>query len=124
MSRILIAEDDRVSQRLALGIVQAMGHTAFVSPNGKHAYEALKASNKFDLLITDIMMPEMDGRHLIQTLRGDTELRKLPIVIMSAVVGVRDISSLLEMGATRFLAKPLDKEELCEAIERCMPTSC
>jgi FixJ family two-component response regulator len=40
------------------------------------------------------------------------------------VVGVRDISSLLEMGATRFLAKPLDKEELREAIERCMPTSC
>lgn len=119
MSRILIAEDDRVSQRLAVAIVESMGHTAFVSPNGKHAYEALKAENKFDILITDIMMPEMDGRDLIQTLRGDSQFQKLPIIIMSAVVGVRDIAGLLKLGATRFLAKPLDKEELLESISRC-----
>lgn len=122
MSRILIAEDDRVSQRLALAIVESMGHTAYVSPNGKHAYHALKAENRFDMLITDIMMPEMDGRQLIQTLRGDTAFQDLPIVIMSAVVGVKDISGLLKLGATRFLPKPLDKEELSEAITRCMPS--
>lgn len=119
MKRILIAEDDRISQRLAKTIVESFGYTAFVSPNGKHAYEALKAENAFDLLITDIMMPEMDGRQLIQTLRGDTELRKMPVIIMSAVVGVNDISSLLELGASRFLAKPLVQEELQESIARC-----
>lgn len=122
MKRILIAEDDRISQRLAKTIVESFGHTAFVSPNGKHAYEALKAENSFDLLITDIMMPEMDGRQLIQTLRGDTELREMPVIIMSAVVGVSDISSLLELGATRFLAKPLIQEELQESIRRCFAT--
>lgn len=124
MSRILIAEDDRVSQRLAVAIVESVGHSAFVSPNGKHAYEALKAENRFDMLITDIMMPEMDGRQLIQTLRGDTQFQQLPIIIMSAVVGVRDISGLLKLGASRFLSKPLDKDELIESLLRCMTDSC
>ena len=124
MSRILIAEDDRVSQRLAVAIVESAGHTAFVSPNGKHAYDALKADNRFDLLITDIMMPEMDGRQLIQTLRGDTQFQKLPIIIMSAVVGVRDISGLLKLGASRFLSKPLEREELIESLARCMSDCC
>lgn len=119
MKRILIAEDDRISQRLAKIMVEALGHVAFVSPNGKHAYEALKAENGFDLLLTDIMMPEMDGRQLIQTLRGDTALRDLPVIIMSAVVGVNDIATLLDLGATRFLAKPLIQEELQESIGRC-----
>ncbi|MGE4293821.1 MAG: response regulator [Desulfovibrio sp.] len=119
MKRILIAEDDRISQRLARTLVESFGHAAFVSPNGKHAYEALKAENSFDLLLTDIMMPEMDGRQLIQTLRGDTQLKNLPVIIMSAVVGVSDISTLLELGASRFLAKPLIQEELQESIARC-----
>ncbi|MBU1247772.1 MAG: response regulator, partial [Proteobacteria bacterium] len=75
-------------------------------------------------LITDIMMPEMDGRQLIQTLRGDTQFQQLPIIIMSAVVGVRDISGLLKLGASRFLSKPLDKDELIESLLRCMTDSC
>ncbi len=119
MHKILIAEDDRVAQRLVVSIVESMGYTAFVSPNGKHAYDALLAENKFEILITDIMMPKMDGRELIQTLRGNTAFQQLPIIIMSAVVGIEDISGLLKLGATRFLAKPLDKAELEEALKSC-----
>lgn len=121
MAKVLIAEDDRISQKLAAKIVEEMGHTAFVSPNGKHAYEALMAGNDFSMLLTDIMMPEMDGRQLIQTLRGDQQFMQLPIVIMSAVVGISEISNLLQLGATLFLAKPLDRKELQEYIRRCVP---
>lgn len=120
MAKILIAEDDRISQKLAVKIVEELGHQAFVSPHGKHAYETLTASNDFDLLLTDIMMPEMDGQQLIQTLRGDQQFSDLPIVIMSAVVGINDISNLLKLGATLFLAKPLDREELQGYISRCL----
>ncbi|MDD4732823.1 MAG: response regulator [Desulfovibrio sp.] len=120
MKRILIAEDDRISQRLTKTVVESLGYTAFVSPNGQHAYEALKAENEFDLLVTDIMMPVMDGRRLIQNLREDPELCGLPVIIMSAVVGIADIASLLRLGATRFLAKPLVQEELEESIARCL----
>ncbi|MFK4765540.1 response regulator [Desulfobaculum sp. SPO524] len=120
MARILIAEDDYVAQLTVSKMVIKLGHTPFVSPNGRHAYEALKAANNFDLLITDIMMPEMDGQQLIKTLRGDSEFMKLPVIIMSAVVGVKDISSLLELGATFFLAKPMQEEELAHYIDRCL----
>ncbi|WP_272700366.1 response regulator [Desulfovibrio sp. Fe33] len=120
MAKILIAEDDRISRKLAVKIVEELGHTAFVSPHGKHAYETLMAGNDIDLLLTDIMMPEMDGRQLIQTLRGDQRFHDLPIVIMSAVVGINDISNLLKLGATLFLAKPLQREELRDYITRCL----
>lgn len=120
MAAILIAEDDRISQKLAKAMVEGMGHQAFVSPHGKHAYETLKAENQFDVLLTDIMMPEMDGRQLIQTLRGDQQFADFPIIIMSAVVGVSEISNLLKLGATLFLAKPLDRKEIQEYIRRCL----
>jgi CheY-like chemotaxis protein len=120
MAKILVAEDDRISQKLAVKIVEDLGHTAFVSPHGKHAYEALTASNRFDLLLTDIMMPEMDGQQLIKTLRGDQQFADLPIIIMSAVVGMSEISNLLKLGATLFLAKPLDRDELQNYIRRCL----
>jgi len=120
MAKILIAEDDRISQKLASKIVEELGHTAFVSPHGKHAFEALTACNDFDLLMTDIMMPEMDGQQLIKTLRGDQQFTELPIIIMSAVVGMNEISNLLKLGATLFLAKPLNREELQDYIKRCL----
>ena len=120
MAKILIAEDDRISQKVAAKLVEAMGHIAFVSPHGKHAYEALTAQNDFKLLLTDIMMPEMDGRQLITTLRGDQQFMDLPIIIMSAVVGLSEISNLLKLGATFFLGKPLDRQELGHYIDRCL----
>ncbi len=120
MAKILIAEDDRISQKLAVKIVEELGHTAFVSPHGKHAYEALTACNDFALLLTDIMMPEMDGQQLIRTIRGDQQFMDLPIIIMSAVVSMNEISNTLKLGATFFLAKPLDRKELHSYIERCL----
>lgn len=119
MAKILIAEDDKISQKLAVKIVEELGHIAFVSPNGKHAYEALMACNDFDMLLTDIMMPEMDGQQLIKTLRGNQKFAEFPIIIMSAVVGIGEISNLLKLGASLFLAKPLDRAELQDYISRC-----
>jgi len=124
MAKILIAEDDRISQKLAVKIVEELGHTAFVSPNGEHAFEALKAANDFDLLLTDIMMPKMDGQQLIKTLRGDQQFADLPIIIMSAVVGMAEISNLLKLGATLFLAKPLNKDEVQGYVGRCLNNDC
>ena len=120
MKKILIAEDDRISQELLVKFIEDMGHIAFVSPHGKHAYEALKAGNRFDLLITDVMMPEMDGKQLVQTLRGDLEFVDFPIIIISAVIGVAEISRLLELGASWFMGKPVSKDELQEYVGQCL----
>ncbi len=120
MKKVLIAEDDKVTQKLVSRVVENMGYVAIVSPNGKHAYETLKANDDISLLISDIMMPEMDGRQLIQTLRGDSELKELPIIIMSAVVRIKQISDLLDLGASLFQPKPLDVPDLKKNINSCL----
>ena len=120
MARILIAEDDMFSRKVCYKLIDKMGHIPICSPDGKHAYQTLLSDNNIDLLITDIMMPEMDGRALIKTLRGNSELSKLPIIIMSAVVSMADISDLIRLGADYFLPKPIDKDILLEYIETCL----
>lgn len=117
MAKILIAEDDALSQRFVATIVDRMGHSAFISPNGRHAWDALCAENNFDMLITDMMMPGMDGTTLIRTVREDPRFATLPI-IMSAFIGVTEIAGLLEIGATWFMAKPVDRIMLEDYINR------
>ena len=120
MVKILIAEDDAVIQKMVSRVVEDMGYVAIISPNGKHAYETLKANEDINLLISDIMMPEMDGKQLIQTLRGDTEFKDLPIILMSAVVGIKQIADLMDLGASMFQPKPLDMNELKMHITSCL----
>lgn len=120
MSKILIAEDDPLSQRFVSTIVEHMGHCAVVSPNGRHAWDSLCAENRFAMLITDIMMPGMDGTTLIRTLREEDRFRELPVVVMSAFIGVSDISSLLGIGATWFMPKPVERTVLEDYIKRAL----
>ena len=120
MRKILIAEDDPVSQKLVSLVVERLGHCALVSPNGRHAWEALSAENRFSLLITDIMMPGMDGSTLIRTLRADERFRTLPVLVMSAFIGVSEISGLLGIGATWFLPKPVEIPTLEEYVRRAL----
>ena len=120
MSKILIAEDDPISQCFVSTIVERMGHCALVSPNGRHAWEAMCAENRFDLLITDIMMPGMDGTTLIRTPRGDGRFKALPVVVMSAFIGVTEISGLLGIGATWFMPKPVERSVLEDYVTRAL----
>ena len=63
-------------------------------------------------------MPEMDGRELVIAVRNDLKYNKLPIIIMSAYITVKEISDLLEKGATAFQAKPLKEKAILEMINR------
>jgi CheY-like chemotaxis protein len=118
MKKILIAEDEYVTQQKIALIIEEMGYIPFISPNGKHAYETLQVNEGFNILITDIMMPEMDGRELIKLVREHSELKDLPIIIMSAFIGVKEISNLLQLGATIFQRKPIIPEEIQDNIKR------
>jgi len=118
MANILIAEDDALSQRFVGTIAERMGHKVFPCVDGQEAWEVLCARKCFDLVITDIMMPRMDGTTLIQNIRADERFAAIPIVIMSAFMGVKDIAGLLEIGATWFIPKPVDRATLEDYINR------
>lgn len=116
MAKILVAEDDSTTRMLLLRTLEAMGHQILLSPDGRHALASLESNPGIGLLITDMVMPEMDGRALINAVRERGH--KLTIVIMSAVVGVREIADLLDHGASFFLPKPIKLSELREYVDR------
>ncbi len=112
MAKILIAEDDLGTRKIAVRVVEKLGHVAIQACNGRRAWEILQDNLDVELLLTDVMMPEMDGIELIDILRDDPGFKELPVIIMSAYVGVNDIASYLDHGATVFLPKPLRRDAL------------
>ena len=115
-----VVEDDKAARIMAVNAIKELGHVVLASPNGKHAYETLKANQGIDLVLTDIMMPEMDGWQLIQIIREDAELADLPIIAMSAVTEPDEISDILELGATLFMDKPFTPQDLQENVGKCL----
>ena len=116
MARILVVDDD-ITTRLMIGtILTDRGHIPIFSGDGQHAYETLMIDDTIDLLITDVMMPRLDGRDLIKLLRGIDHYARLPVIVISSVVGPREIAGLLELGASRFLSKPIARDELLSSV--------
>lgn len=120
MAKILIAEDDSAVSASLSDFINQMGHAAFVCPNGRNALECLYANQDIDTLITDMRMPGMDGRELVQAVREAPNLRNIPIIMISAFVSVHEIADLLKTGITFFQAKPLRLLELEENLNRCL----
>jgi len=117
MIRILVAEDDAVSRLLVYKYITKYfeDYAVFLSPNGKHALETLE-NNDFDILITDIMMPIMNGVELAEIVRGKEKYGQMPIIVMSAVRDVMDLPKSLQKNSTYFLDKPINPGKLIEYI--------
>lgn len=118
--RILIADDDEITRKIICSFLKGSEHAVVEVEDGKQALKKLRGREQFDLLITDIVMPEMDGRDLVKVLRGSKseKLRKLPVVMTSGQIRCMEIYDLLEIGVTWFLAKPVEKEEFMELVDK------
>jgi PAS domain S-box-containing protein len=114
---ILLAEDNRVNQAVAIRMLQKMGHTPVVANNGREAL-VLLATQPFDLVFMDIQMPEMDGLTATEKIRAGerpTQLH-LPIIAMTAHAMTGDRDRCLEAGMDGYISKPINSRELEEAI--------
>ena len=117
MALILIAEDDPISQKLICTVIEKMGHTPLKCRNGRLAYDVLKDNyENINLVITDIMMPEMDGHALLKKIRENKHMARIPIIVQSAYLGVQATAEMIEQGASAVLHKPLDTDLLKEYI--------
>jgi len=116
MAKILVAEDEANIRELFASVIEKMGHTVIRSPDGRLAWDILQSNPDIRLVLCDIAMPVLDGRELIRLVRGRPEFASLPIVAVSGVIRAREIANLLERGASCFLAKPVDLQELRELI--------
>lgn len=119
--RILLAEDNAVNQRLAVRMLEKMGHFVVVAQTGKEALDALR-TGKFDLVLMDVQMPEMDGFAVTREIRK-AEIggqNHLPVIAMTAHAMKGDREECLVAGMDDYLAKPINREELWQVIERVM----
>ncbi len=120
--RVLVAEDNPVNQKLAVGLLSKQGHTATVASNGRQALEALEGG-QFDLVFMDVQMPEMDGLQATAALRARERGtgRHVPVVAMTAYAMKGDREVCLGAGMDGYVAKPVRPQDLLEAIASVVP---
>ena len=112
--KIIVAEDDLDNARLLESILKKNAHTVEVVGDGKEALKRLRGE-RFDALLTDWMMPEMDGVTLIQ--RVWAEVETAPFILMVTAVGDDDSrQKMLQTGADDFLIKPYQSEDVVRAL--------
>ncbi|HEU4413606.1 MAG TPA: response regulator, partial [Candidatus Angelobacter sp.] len=119
--RILLAEDNLINQKLAVRLLESLGHTVTVAHNGREALDVL-SSGIFDLVFMDVQMPEMDGLAATREIRKSphAKWRGLPIIAMTAHAMKGDRESCIDAGMDGYLAKPINRQLLQQAIEYVM----
>jgi signal transduction histidine kinase/CheY-like chemotaxis protein/HPt (histidine-containing phosphotransfer) domain-containing protein len=117
--RILLVEDNRVNQFLAMELLTVRGHSVTVATGGREAL-VLHDRERFDLILMDVQMPDMDGVEAVKAIREREKVghRRTPIVAMTAHAMKGDRERFLEAGMDEYVSKPIRVEELFESIEK------
>ena len=124
--RILVVEDDVRNVFALSSVLEPKGVKVAIARNGREALEALAKSSAepaeaIDLVLMDIMMPEMDGYTAMREIRNDAQWKKLPIIALTAKAMRDDQEKCLAAGANDYIAKPLDVEKLLSLVRVWMP---
>jgi CheY-like chemotaxis protein len=124
--RILVVEDDIRNVYALTSIFEPRGALVQIARNGRESLEALAAaqqdrSKTIDLVLMDVMMPEMDGLTATRAIRKQPQWQKLPIIMLTAKAMKDDQERCLEAGANDYMAKPLDVEQLLSLVRVWLP---
>lgn len=112
---VLVVEDDEQVRRLLCDMVSMMGFNSIEAVDGQDAMEKVKAVQP-DIMLLDVMMPEMDGIALCKALRNDQATANLPIIMLSVQSRPFAVLEGLRAGADKYLTKPTDFDELTRHI--------
>ena len=118
---ILLVEDNEINQKVALNLLHRDGHAVTIADTGSKAV-ALAASNRFDVVLMDIQLPEMDGLEATRAIRAlpERERAEVPIVALTANAMPGDPRRFLDAGMLEVLTKPIDPDRLAHVIARAM----
>ncbi|MEG3176562.1 response regulator [Sphingomonas sp. RB3P16] len=111
MAHIIIADDDELVGEIACDALVAAGHSAGLLSNGRDALRVIR-TRKPDLAILDCNMPEMNGLLVLRALRNSVEFFDLPVLILTGRVSDKDVEIAYHEGATDYMKKPFDPDEL------------
>ena len=114
--KVLIVDDDVRNIFALSSVLERRGMQVVTAGTGREAIETLEATPDLAIVLMDIMMPEMDGYETMQVIRRDCAFRRLPIIALTAKAMKGDREKCLEAGASEYLAKPVDTEQLLSTL--------
>jgi CheY-like chemotaxis protein len=104
---LLVVDDNDMNRDLLARQLARGGYSVRAARNGREALEMVRVQD-FDLILLDIMMPELDGFEVLRQLKSDTMLRDIPVIMISALDEIDSVIRCVEMGAEDYLSKPFD----------------
>ena len=119
--RILVVDDDVRNIFALTSALEQKGAVVAVARNGREALDKLEATTDVDLVLMDLMMPEMDGYTAMREIRKNPDWQKLPIIAVTAKAMKDDQERCLAAGANDYLAKPIELERLFSLIRVWLP---
>jgi adenylate cyclase len=105
--RVLVVDDDRVNRMLLTRSLEREGHRVSAAENGQAALRLLQEDPP-DVVLLDVVMPELDGVSVLERMKGDSTLQHVPVIMISAVDEIGSVVRCIEMGAEDYLPKPFD----------------
>jgi len=114
---ILVVDDSATVRKFVAASLNIKGFRVVTAGDGVEAMELMPKEN-FDLIVTDLNMPDMDGYEFIRSVRETPEFRNIPIIVLSSMTNLKDKDLALEVGAIAFLEKPLSAEAIQREVFR------
>ncbi len=116
---VLVVDDNEMNRDTLARRLRQQGFTIEMAANGVEALEMAR-QKQYDLVLLDIMMPEMDGYEVLQTMKSEEGLKSIPVIMISALEEIESVMRCMELGAEDYLTKPFDPVLLKAAIARCL----
>lgn len=118
MAKILFIEDDELNRRMYQKIFNFRGHDVDVAADGEEGLERARATRP-TLILLDIMMPRLNGLDMLRQLKAVPELKDIPVVILTNLVGAADAEAAFAAGAVKYIGKSDYKpKEVAEIVEK------
>lgn len=117
--QVLIVDDSEINRDMLVRRLRRKDFDLSTAVNGREALSMIQ-TNLYDLILLDIMMPEVDGYTVLKYLKEDLRLRNIPVIMISALEEINSVMQCMEIGADDYLTKPLDSNLLKAAVNRCL----
>ncbi len=119
---ILVVDDSSTNIVLLNAVLAQYGYNVISAFNAREAYK-LVDKHKPDLILLDLLMPEISGFDFLEKIKKDKHLKQIPVVIVSAIGSSENIKETKKLGAVEFISKPVDIEELLGTITKLLQRS-
>ena len=115
LGHILAVDDNRMNRLKLVRMLEKEGYDVSQAEGGRKALIMLR-SNVFDLVLLDILMPDVDGFQVLREMKQDAVLREIPVIVVTAVEEMNSVNECLELGAVDYVAKPVDAKLLIDCV--------